>query len=162
MFFPRFSKHSISAFALTEPSVGSDPSKMTTTATLTPDGPTHLSGDISLIGPDGAVASVESRMALCRCGASQNKPYCDNSHRKIGFRHEATLPGGKAAAPATKGGRLSVRARVDGPLMCTGPLAVIGADGRSAYAESTFLCRCGGSANKPYCDGSHSRIGFKG
>jgi CDGSH-type Zn-finger protein len=44
--------------------------------------------------------------------------------------------------------------------MCTGPLVVIGADGRVAFAESTFLCRCGASANKPYCDGTHKKIGF--
>jgi CDGSH-type Zn-finger protein len=33
---------------------------------------------------------------------------------------------------------------------------------RAAFAESTFLCRCGGSQNKPYCDGTHKRNGFIG
>jgi CDGSH-type Zn-finger protein len=34
----------------------------------------------------GVDAEEERRVALCRCGASQNKPFCDNSHRLVGFR----------------------------------------------------------------------------
>ena len=58
MFFPRFSKHSISAFALTEPSVGSDPSKMTTTATLTPDGKHYLINGQKMWITNGGFADV--------------------------------------------------------------------------------------------------------
>jgi CDGSH-type Zn-finger protein len=44
--------------------------------------------------------------------------------------------------------------------LLTGPLTVTGTNGRSARAETTFLCRCGQSGNKPYCDGTHKKIGF--
>ena len=63
---------------------------------------------------------------------------------------------------AVAGGRLAIRARANGPLILTGPLTVVGANGRTAYAETTFLCRCGASGNKPYCDGTHKKIGFAG
>jgi CDGSH-type Zn-finger protein len=35
-----------------------------------------------------------------------------------------------------------------------------GADGRTAFSDQTFLCRCGHSQNKPYCDGTHRKVGF--
>jgi hypothetical protein len=42
-------------------------------------------GGIQLIGADGFRYEVRNRMALCRCGASENKPFCDGSHASIGF-----------------------------------------------------------------------------
>jgi CDGSH-type Zn-finger protein/uncharacterized Fe-S cluster protein YjdI len=138
----------------------SEPVPTRNTATLTRDGPTYLRGDVELVGADGTVAMIDTRMALCRCGASQNKPLCDGSHRAAGFRHPGTVLAGETPPSAPAGGRLTIRQRPNGPLMCTGPLSVVGTDGRAAYAESTFLCRCGGSANKPYCDGTHKKIGF--
>ena len=109
---------------------------------------------------EGSVALRDTRMALCRCGASQNKPFCDRSHRKVGFRDDAALRGADSPPVAVGGGLLTIRARPNGPLMVTGPLTIVGTNGREAFAESTFLCRCGASGNKPYCDGTHKRIGF--
>jgi CDGSH-type Zn-finger protein len=99
-------------------------------------------------------------MALCRCGASQNKPLCDNAHKKIGFRDEGALQASESLPPTSGGGRVAIRPRPDGPLMCTGALTIIGTNGRAACDEAAFLCRCGGSQNKPYCDGTHRKIGF--
>ena len=49
----------------------------------------------------------------------------------------------------------------DGPLFVTGGVTVIRTDGRSMEARNRVtLCRCGGSANKPLCDGSHKTNGF--
>jgi uncharacterized Fe-S cluster protein YjdI len=51
-----------------------------------PDGPLLVRGDIDVVDGDGNVFRHDTRLALCRCGASENKPFCDNSHRRIGFR----------------------------------------------------------------------------
>ena len=132
------------------------------TATLTPHGPTHLRGDLALMAQDDSVALRDTRMALCRCGASRNKPFCDRSHAKAGFQDAGALRASEAPPEAAGGGPLAIRARPDGPLVLTGPLTVIGTNGRRSCQETTFLCRCGASGNKPYCDGTHKKIGFAG
>ena len=49
------------------------------------DGPLFVRGNIELTDSDGEAIAAGPRFSLCRCGASQNKPFCDNSHRAIGF-----------------------------------------------------------------------------
>lgn len=56
--------------------------------TLAPNGPLFVRGRLEIKAPDGTTVSDEPRVALCRCGASKNKPFCDNSHRAIGFSTE--------------------------------------------------------------------------
>ena len=54
------------------------------------NGPYLVNGPIDLIGPDGkAVPTKEGNIALCRCGASAEKPFCDGTHSKIGFQAAA-------------------------------------------------------------------------
>ena len=133
------------------------------TITLAADGPLYLHGDLELAwGPDGH-AVRETRAALCRCGASANKPFCDNSHRQAGF-----ADAGAAAAPmlAPMGqdetGALRVGLAANGPLLIQGPMKLRAAGGETAATGSKgALCRCGASANKPFCDGSHVAIGFE-
>lgn len=50
---------------------------------VTPGGPYYVRGSIELRDSDGQVISQESRVALCRCGQSKGKPFCDNTHRTI-------------------------------------------------------------------------------
>ncbi len=54
------------------------------TVKVRPDGPLILSEPFTLVGDDGR-AVTKPKAALCRCGLSQNKPYCDGSHRDGGF-----------------------------------------------------------------------------
>ena len=63
-----------------EPSIGliEDPAKGCA-------GPLWLRGGVQLVGGDGFEYEVRNRMTLCRCGASQNKPFCDGTHVSIGF-----------------------------------------------------------------------------
>ncbi|HPG41918.1 MAG TPA: CDGSH iron-sulfur domain-containing protein [bacterium] len=44
-----------------------------------------ITGKIKIIKPDGSEEIKEGTTYLCRCGASGNKPFCDGSHKKIGF-----------------------------------------------------------------------------
>ena len=57
---------------------------------------------------------------------------------------------------------VSITPYVNGPLEVKGPVRVNASDGTEIRsADSVYLCRCGASANKPFCDGSHKRIGFE-
>jgi len=102
------------------------------------------------------------RATLCRCGLSKNKPFCDNSHIEGGFQatgepasKQSTLQINELTGP------VSVAPQPNGPLMVTGRLEIDSGTGRNvARVEKTWLCRCGHSANKPYCDGSHKAAGF--
>lgn len=48
----------------------------------------------------------------------------------------------------------------DGPLIAEGPFAIARDDGAVEFVQRVTLCRCGHSASKPHCDGSHARVGF--
>ena len=102
------------------------------------------------------------RMTLCRCGASKHKPFCDGSHHDVNFAASGEPPTGKAEMLPVRDGPLAIDPETDGPLQVRGNMEIISGTGRVvARMESARLCRCGGSNNKPFCDGSHARIGFK-
>jgi CDGSH-type Zn-finger protein len=53
----------------------------------------------------------------------------------------------------------------DGPYKVSGPIELLDPEGNAIAVptdRSVYLCRCGGSTNKPFCDGTHSAIGFEG
>ncbi len=52
---------------------------------VTPDGPYLIKTECLIVHSDGREETKTGTVALCRCGASTNKPYCDGSHRKVGF-----------------------------------------------------------------------------
>ena len=176
---------------------------------------------------------VEEVMRLCRCGASANKPFCDNSHRNLRWDSTETAPDStyRQRATVTEGAGLTLaddhslcthagfcktrltnvwelvrtlspddavtRAYVmavvercpsgtltyrvgpddddvepeygaavgvidDGPLFITGNVPVQRADGEPLEVRNRMtLCRCGASALKPLCDGSHTTLGFR-
>jgi uncharacterized Fe-S cluster protein YjdI len=51
-----------------------------------PDGPLFVRGSIQIKDDEGEVIRETTRASLCRCGHSENKPYCDLSHYRVGFR----------------------------------------------------------------------------
>jgi CDGSH-type Zn-finger protein len=69
------------------------------TITVSENGPYVVQGPITLTGHDGSSIDVSGRsaIALCRCGGSTNKPFCDGTHSKIGFQ------GAIAAVEAAEG-----------------------------------------------------------
>lgn len=52
------------------------------TVTVDPDGPLYVRGAVRIQLPDGTVLREDTRIALCRCGKSGNRPFCDRSHAK--------------------------------------------------------------------------------
>ena len=58
----------------------------TTTIDVRPNGPLYIRGHVRIEGPGGHLIREDTRVALCRCGQSNNKPFCDGTHRQIGFR----------------------------------------------------------------------------
>ena len=55
-----------------------------------PNGPLFVRGRVQIVDAEGRLIREDTRLALCRCGASGNKPFCDGSHRRIGFRTTPT------------------------------------------------------------------------
>ncbi len=214
------------------------------TVSVRPDGPYLVSGSVPLrvrsavVSEHGEpltwrtedVSDQNPVYALCRCGESSTKPYCDGTHGKVGFDGTETAPadsfrercadlGGVGIEVSDDrsicvhagfcGNRISnvwrmtpgtddsvVRAQVmamiercpsgalaysvdgaeieptlpleisviaDGPLWLTGGIPVRRADDEPFETRNRVtLCRCGHSANKPLCDGSHKKVGFTG
>jgi CDGSH-type Zn-finger protein len=185
---------------------------------------------------EGAAYPPQEKYSLCRCGHSGNKPFCDGTHRKIGFdgsevasrapfREQAKVfdgpamqlqdaeslcafarfcdPNGQVWSQVTNSnypqvraafvrqvgncpsGRLVARDRrtgeaieptlpvsiglvedptqgCSGPLWLRGGIPVVAADGFEYEVRNRVtLCRCGGSKNKPFCDGAHAAIKFR-
>jgi CDGSH-type Zn-finger protein/uncharacterized Fe-S cluster protein YjdI len=133
--------------------------------TVTPDvdGPLFLRGDIVIETPKREVVLKDMRVALCRCGASKNKPFCDKTHDEIGFQHNGVLGENEVQveAIASKLGPLKIVPSKNGPFQLYGPFELRGSDEKCYTGSSALLCRCGGSSNKPFCDDTHLRNGFK-
>ena len=196
-----------------------------------PDGPYLVKNLGDVRDSRGEPIEAKPVMALCRCGGSANKPFCDGTHKKNGFSgaklaergadrrdsyaapritihdnrsicaHAGRCTDGLAAVFKYKsepwidaaGGAVekiveTIRACPSGALSYSldgadaddplrepsitvskdGPYEVVGGVGlfdqswaQGASTEHFTLCRCGGSKNKPFCDGTHWSIGFK-
>lgn len=121
-------------------------------------GPYAFRGDLSIDG-----AQFGYRATLCRCGASKNKPFCDGSHHDIGFEASGEPPtGGKTAMLEIRDGEIEITPTLDGPYMVRGNMEIISGTGRVvARQQAARLCRCGHSNTKPFCDGTHAKVGFR-
>lgn len=130
------------------------------TVRVTPDGPLYLWGELEINTPTGTLK--ETRAAICRCGASRNKPFCDRTHEAVAFCASGAF-GVSAPAGQTDSGPLRVMPTANGPCLIVGSFTLVSSDGaaRVACGPKTALCRCGHSRNKPFCDGSHARVGFR-
>jgi CDGSH-type Zn-finger protein/uncharacterized Fe-S cluster protein YjdI len=129
------------------------------TITLWQDGPLQVRGNISITAA-GIAMEDETRATLCRCGASHYKPFCDNTHKEIDFHTEESAVI-TAAADAPGGGVLHITAHANGPLEVSGACEIRDGHGGLIYQGThVWLCRCGGSSRKPFCDNTHKRNGF--
>lgn len=195
------------------------------------NGPYLVTNLEDLRGWNGDRIETQPVMALCRCGGSANKPFCDGTHKKNGFSGDklAARSDDKRESYAAKGITIhdnrsicahaghctdglgsvfkyqsepwidpaggavaaiieAIRRCPSGALSYTldgveggdpqrepaitvtkdGPHAVVGGaqllgqpTAQGASTEHYTLCRCGGSKNKPFCDGTHWSIGFR-
>ncbi len=181
----------------------------------------------------GQPIAHEATTALCRCGGSKSKPFCDGTHKQIGFSGDRLADGSADKLEHYRGSRItihdnrficshagyctdqlasvfkygqepwidpdgaevaaiieavrrcpsgalsyslegdeakapprapSITVTENGPYAVEGPVALAEAAhwAEGASRERYALCRCGGSKNKPFCDGTHWSIGFKG
>jgi CDGSH-type Zn-finger protein len=201
------------------------------TITPSPNGPYVVKNLGTLRNSKAEKLETKEVVALCRCGGSANKPFCDGTHSKIGFSDtklegrvedrrdnyvgaEVTIHDNRGicahAGRCTDGlpavflygkepwidpngtgpeeivatvkqcpsgalsysiGGVEQRDQAQEPAITTaknGPYVVSGgpelagvARGEGASEEHFTLCRCGGSKNKPFCDGTHWHIKFK-
>lgn len=129
---------------------------------ISPNGPLYVHADAELLDSDGKTLLTDTRMALCRCGRSENKPLCDGSHDE-GFSDDGHIAVDHLSTPedADENGPLRIRATEDGPFVVEGPVTIIGNDEKEISGSRGALCRCGASGSRPFCDGSHSEVGFE-
>lgn len=121
------------------------------------DGPYAVRAETLLRG-----RPIGFRATLCRCGASKNKPFCDKSHKYAGFKATGEPDTRESPLLEVRNGALAIDPEMNGPLQVRGNLEIISGTGRTVSRTMTVrLCRCGGSATKPFCDNTHRRNGFQ-
>jgi uncharacterized Fe-S cluster protein YjdI/CDGSH-type Zn-finger protein len=94
------------------------------------NGPLYVRGDIHIKTPLGETLLEDTRVALCRCGESHNKPFCDNSHKQTNFRDKGILGDDRLMKEPTGGGRrLGIIPTINGPLHLRGEVEIRSVDG---------------------------------
>ena len=127
---------------------------------VTNAGPLQLTGNLTLVHDDGTV-QYANHLALCRCGHSESKPTCDNQHLEKEFLNPGKISEASEIATSQRPSKLTLSCIKDGPITFRGRLRLHNQFGQECVKMRGSLCRCGQSASKPFCDGSHSRTGFK-
>jgi uncharacterized Fe-S cluster protein YjdI len=122
------------------------------------------------VDPDGAPADDIARVIdTCPSGALSYTRTDGAPHGRRG-RAADEDPTAATAADDTTGVAadagdgevlVTIRPQANGPLEVVGPVALVRPDGETEIAHRLTLCRCGHSAAKPRCDGSHARVGFQ-
>jgi uncharacterized Fe-S cluster protein YjdI len=137
---------------------------------------TYTNGEVTVIWkPDTCIHSEKCWRGLPAVFKPKEKPWIqtDGAGTEAIIRQVRQCPSGAlsyrmndghtdpAAAPA--GETISVEVLPNGPLMVKGTLKVRKPNGEEETCTNrTAFCRCGASANKPFCDGSHKKVDFQG
>jgi CDGSH-type Zn-finger protein/uncharacterized Fe-S cluster protein YjdI len=139
-------------------SASSDSPPVVNTVRVRENGPLAIEAELQING----IAQPTPRATLCRCGQSRNKPFCDGAHAAPGFTATGEPVAKEFTALEVRNGPLNVQPQPNGSLMVTGNLEIVSGTGRTTdKVTKVWLCRCGHSKNKPYCDGSHKAAGFQ-
>ena len=129
-------------------------------AMVTNGGPLQMTGNITLVHEDGTV-QYANHLSLCRCGFSGEKPTCNGQHREMEFLNPGKISEASEIAVSQRPSKMTISCIKDGPITFRGRLRIHNQFGQECVKMRGSLCRCGQSASKPFCDGSHSRVGFK-
>jgi len=130
------------------------------TITLVKNGPLYVRGEVKIVSAQGEILHRDTRISLCRCGASNNKPFCDNSHIASGFKSGQPTAGHRVEMGM--GGTLQITPTENGPYQMLGNIELIdAAEGIVFRGKMIRLCRCGASGEMPFCDNSHLHNGFE-
>jgi CDGSH-type Zn-finger protein len=129
-------------------------------AVITNGGPIHITGNLTLVREDGSV-EYANHLSLCRCGHSSTKPTCDDAHLDREFLHSGKFSSVSEVPPTDRPSKVTFTLVRNGPVTYRGRVKLLNQFGQECMKMRGALCRCGQSANKPFCDGSHERSGFK-
>ncbi|RPH99530.1 MAG: CDGSH iron-sulfur domain-containing protein [Lysobacterales bacterium] len=129
-------------------------------ALVTNGGPLQVTGNITLVREDGSVVYA-NHLTLCRCGGSKSKPTCDGQHLEREFLNPGKIGEASEIPASQRPSKITISCIKDGPITFRGRLRLHNQFGQECVKMRGSLCRCGQSANKPFCDGSHERVGFR-
>lgn len=129
-------------------------------ALVTSAGPLNVTGNITLVNEDGSI-TYANHVNLCRCGASRDKPLCDGKHLDAEFLNSGRIQEVSDTLHSERPCKITISAIKNGPLTFRGRLRLHNNLGQECVKQRGALCRCGQSANKPFCDGSHEKVGFR-
>jgi CDGSH-type Zn-finger protein len=127
---------------------------------VTNGGPLQITGNITLVHEDGSV-QYANHLTLCRCGGSGSKPNCDGQHLEKEFLNSGKISEASEIATSRRPSKITISCIKDGPITFRGRMRLHNQFGQECVKLRGSLCRCGQSASKPFCDGAHSRVGFK-
>lgn len=127
---------------------------------LAANGPLLVEGDLEIVGADGESRRA-TRVALCRCGQSSRKPFCDGTHKSCGYAAGGAVGQAKALEAPEGLGHLRIAVKPNASVRIEGPFVLTDAAGEVRHQSgANSFCRCGQSANPPFCDGAHKACGF--
>jgi len=128
-----------------------------------PDGPLICKSDstITLQNVSEDIVLKDNEFALCRCGLSKQKPFCDGSHKKEAITLEQNFVDKRSEDIKNLTGDLIITVKNNAMYSIAGPVTIFSRDGKSKTTRTkAALCRCGHSENKPFCDMKHKTCGF--
>ncbi|MDH5600232.1 MAG: CDGSH iron-sulfur domain-containing protein [Gammaproteobacteria bacterium] len=130
-----------------------------------PNGPLICKGDteITLLNAAGEVVLKDKEFALCRCGMSKSKPFCDGSHKNREEDIAQAFIDEREEDIHSLDGELTIMVKENAMYSFKGPVTIFSRDGLSKTTRTKgALCRCGHSDKKPFCDVQHKKCGFIG
>lgn len=128
-----------------------------------PNGPLICKGDtaISLLNADEELILKENEFALCRCGLSKKKPFCDGTHKRKNIEMTQSFEDQRGEHLNNISGELTIKVKKNAMYIVQGEVTIFSRDGLSKTTRTkAALCRCGQSEKKPFCDTKHRECGF--